>query len=74
MSYIAGGNMVAYEFYAKDEEQGDKLLGILPERRRDAVRVNQESIMNWAKMAFGNIVDAKRIFFVRVALEKNGLL
>ena len=64
--------MVAYEFYARDEERGVQLLGILPERRRDAVRVNQESIMNWAKMAFGNIVDAKKIFFVPVALERNG--
>ena len=30
--------------------------------------------MNWAKMAFGNIVDTKKIFFVPVALERNSLL
>ena len=66
--------MVAYEFYVRDEERGDQLLGILPERRRDAVRVNHESVMNWATMAFGNTVDAKKIFFVSVALEGNNSL
>ncbi len=63
--------MVAYEFYLRDEKRGDQLLGILPERRKDLKRVNQESIMNWARVAFSTAVDIDKIFFVRVTLEDN---
>ena len=61
--------MVAYEFYMKDEERGDRLLGILPERRTNPERINADSIMNWAKMAFSNNLDSSKIFFVQIRLE-----
>jgi len=61
--------MVAYEFYMKDGEKGEKLLGILPERRTDPERISQDSIMNWAKMAFCNTLDIHKIFFIRIRLE-----
>jgi len=61
--------MVAYEFYLRDGESGEKLLGILPERRTDPERISQESIMNWAKMAFSNSLDVNKIFFVQIRLE-----
>jgi hypothetical protein len=64
--------MVAYEFYLKDEERGDRLLGILPERRTSPERINADSIMNWARLAFSNNLDLSRIFFVQISLE-NGL-
>jgi hypothetical protein len=64
--------MVAYEFYIKDQERGTQLLGILPERRRTPGRVNQESVMNWARMAFSNLFDINKIFFIRVSLESEG--
>jgi hypothetical protein len=64
--------MVAYEFYVADEARGNQLLGILPERRNAMERVNPESIMNWARMAFSNLVDMKKVFFVRVILEREG--
>ena len=63
--------MVAYEFYLKDGERGDQLLGILPERRSNSERINNESIMNWAKMAFSNSLDVKKIFFVQIILENS---
>ncbi len=66
------GRMVAYEFYLKDGERGDQLLGILPERRTSAERISHESIMNWARMAFSNSLDVEKIFFVQIRLE-NGL-
>ena len=69
---MGGSRVVAYEFYFRDVERGDQLLGILPERRKNSERVNQESIMNWAIMAFGSLVDIKKVFFVSVVLERNG--
>jgi hypothetical protein len=67
----SGGGMVAYEFYIRDGERGNKLIGILPERRNCPERVNQESIMNWARTVFSSI-HAGNIFFTRVILEQNG--
>jgi len=64
--------MVAYEFYVRDKANGDRLLGILPERRRNPERVSEKSIMNWAVMVFSDAVDINKVFFVRVSLEKNG--
>lgn len=64
--------MVAYEFYIRDEQRGDRLLGILPERRKDRERVNPDTIINWAKVVFSKTVDVKRVFFVRIILENNG--
>jgi hypothetical protein len=64
--------MTAYEFYVKDKEHGSQLLGILPERRKTTERVNRDSIMNWAKMAFSNLVDINKVFFIRVTLEREG--
>ena len=58
--------MVAYEFYSRDEKRGDKLIGILPERRNRPERVNQESIMNWAKTVFPKMVENGNVFFIRV--------
>ena len=37
--------MVFYEFYMRDQAEGDKLIGILPERRNDPERIDLKSIM-----------------------------
>jgi hypothetical protein len=42
--------MVAYEFYLNDSEGNKRLIGILPERRKDPMRITQESILRWGKM------------------------
>jgi hypothetical protein len=64
--------MTAYEFYVRENGYGDRLLGILPERRGNPGRVNNESIMGWARTAFSSAVDISKVFFVRVVVEKNG--
>ncbi len=61
--------MVAYEFYLRDGDREEKLLGILPERRGDPERISHESIMNWARMAFSDVLDVNRISFVQVRLD-----
>jgi hypothetical protein len=42
--------MIAYEFYRRVPLGEDRLIGVLPERRRKAERITRDSIMNWAKM------------------------
>jgi len=42
--------MIAYEFYQRVLYGEDRLIGVLPERRKDPERITQNSIMNWAKL------------------------
>ena len=58
--------MIAYEFYQRDPVRGDKLVGVLPERRRNPERSTQESIMRWGENIFGNDVNFKDLYFIKV--------
>jgi len=59
--------MVAYEFYWRDERDKVHLIGILPERRKDAERITQESILNWVRESIGNSSNINNdIYFVQV--------
>ena len=61
--------MVAYEFYLRNEK-GDKLIGILPERRKDSKRITPESIMNWGKSLSDSAgIDANSIYFIQVEVQ-----
>jgi hypothetical protein len=42
--------MIAYEFYRRVPLGEDRLIGVLPERRKKPERITRDSIMNWAKM------------------------
>jgi len=62
--------MVSYEFYWRDEFGEIHLIGILPERRKDPDRINNESVMNWVKKVIGdNIIEVNNIFFTQVHIE-----
>jgi len=61
--------MVAYEFYLRDSEKKDYLIGILPERRRDFRRINEESILRWGRMVLGNRGNEQKIYYVRVRMD-----
>jgi hypothetical protein len=58
--------MVAYEFYENDGIEEFNLLGILPERRKDPLRITYESIMNWGKLIVCNFVDINNIYFIQI--------
>ena len=58
--------MVAYEFYWGDEKEGAHLIGILPERRKNPERINQESIMKWGKKVLGESTGINNFFFIQV--------
>jgi len=58
--------MVAYEFYLRNEK-GDRLIGILPERRKDPKRITPESIMNWGRiLGDGAGINVNNIYFIQV--------
>ena len=60
--------MVAYELYVRDEVGEFYSVGILPERRKDPLRITQESVMKWGKMVVGNDVDVNHIYFVQIEI------
>ena len=60
-------DMIAYEFYVYDEMEFHS-IGILPERRKDPLRITQDSVMKWGKMAVGEDVDVKNIYFVQMEI------
>ena len=62
--------MIAYEFYCPDEKNGDHLIGILPERRKDSARITEESVMQWVRKVLGDSTDINRIIFIKVTLDE----
>jgi hypothetical protein len=63
--------MVAYEFYWRDKTEGDKLIGILPERRRTPERITEESVMKWVRMILGDMADSNNVYFIQVEVSGN---
>ncbi len=62
--------MVVYEFYLNDGTGEPNLIGILPERRKDQLRITQESILKWGRLAAGSHVDPNNIYYIQVELQK----
>jgi len=58
--------VLAYEFYWLDETEGAHFIGILPERRKKAERITQESILNWGKLVVGDSSKVKEMYYVKV--------
>jgi len=60
--------MVAYKFYWCDESEETHTIGILPERRKDVLRITPESIMNWGRMVIGENagVNLNNIYFDQI--------
>jgi len=61
--------MVAYEFYLHDGDMGVfNLLGILPERRKDSLRITWESIVKWGKLVADDSVDIDNMYFIQIEI------
>ncbi len=61
--------MVVYEVYWLNPTGEYQIIGVLPERRKNPMRITKESIMNWGKMLLGNDMDSKNIFFKRLTID-----
>ena len=46
------------------------LIGILPERRKNPERINQESIMKWIRVVLGDNADVEdnNVYFIQVEM------
>ncbi len=62
--------MVVYELYWLKPTGEYQLIGVLPERRKNTMRMTRDSVINWAKMLLGHDVDCKNIFFERLILDR----
>ncbi len=62
--------MIAYEFYWLDPKGEYQIIGVLPERRKNSIRITQKSVMNWAKIFFGENLSAKDIYFIQVTINE----
>ena len=56
--------MVAYEFYWRNGEGKEYLVGVLPERRKNPERITKESVLNWGWKIIGDNSEVKDIYFV----------
>lgn len=62
--------MLAYELYTFNKEKGYEIVGVLPERRKDPMRITDASVTKWGKTLLGDLVDSKNVFFRRVAIDR----
>ena len=60
--------MVVYKLYLRDAIEGNILISILPERRKNAKRISDESIINWGRKYFGKNGKTEDIFFIKSVL------
>jgi hypothetical protein len=66
--------MRAYEFYVIDGNRRHKLVGVLPERRRNPMRITRQSIMDWVERVVG-WETAENIYFIPVTIdERSGMI
>jgi hypothetical protein len=62
--------MVIYKFYLRDAVKGDIFLGTLPERRKNPLRITEESIINWGRKYFSKNAEDEDIFFTKMVFEE----
>ena len=61
--------MLVYELYTFNKTTGYELIGVLPERRKNPMRVTKDSVMNWGKTLLGDDVESENIFFKPLRIE-----
>jgi hypothetical protein len=61
--------MMVYEIYVFNKKTGYELIGALPERRKNQMRITRESVIRWGKMLLGDNVNSEDIFFKPIDIE-----
>ena len=65
--------MIAYELYLYDPINGYRLMGVLPERRRNPKRITKRSVLNWAEKYFGTDLNLKEVFSLEVRTDRESI-
>jgi hypothetical protein len=72
-AFLTGGEtLICYEFYEREKIGKNRLIGILPERRRDAERTDLESISRGSKLIFGRSLEMDHVYVVTVSMADHG--
>lgn len=61
--------MVVYELYWLNPTGEYEIIGVLPERRKNPMRITKNSVMNWGKMLLSDDADSMKIFFKRLIID-----
>jgi hypothetical protein len=61
--------MLVYELYIFTVNKGYELIGVLPERRKNQMRMTKESVVRWGRMLLDDDLNSTDIFFKPVAIE-----
>jgi hypothetical protein len=61
--------MLVYELYIFNLNKGYELIGVLPERRKNPMRITTESIVRWGRMLLDDDLDSTDILFGPIAIE-----
>jgi len=61
--------MYFYKLYTFNKTKGYRLIGVLPEKRKNPARITKNSVMNWGKMILGNDLNSKGIIFKTVRID-----
>jgi hypothetical protein len=63
--------MIAYEFYSVDKSGEPHFFAILPERRKNPLRITEESIMKWGRMVLNGKRNSRIMYFIQVEVPEN---
>jgi len=61
--------MISYEFYRRGSSGEDRLIGVLPERRKEPERITEESILNWVRLLVSRMSEdefSRDVYYRRV--------
>ncbi len=61
--------MIVYEVYWIELTGEYQMIGTLPERRKNPMRITRNSVMNWAKIILGHDADNEKIFFKQLTID-----
>jgi hypothetical protein len=61
--------MVGYNLYCWRDPKGYELIGVLPERRNDPLRITQESVLNWGQKYFTMQLRPDDLYFIEVEIN-----
>ena len=61
--------MMGYKLYLLDKVKGCEVIAVVPERRKKAERITEESIIKWGATLLGDPGNRRDIFFERVTIN-----
>ncbi len=63
--------MIAYEFYCFDDKSTNEahFFGIIPERRKNPIRITRESVLNLGRRFIGDHSDVNNLYFIQIEVH-----